>query len=88
MVGHVSRSSGSANSTGHSKRKKAGQIKGWKWKDNIKEWTLPALLGQLKTRGQGGKGLLRPNTGKVIGENRSSNVLFTFLVIRGQLLIS
>ena len=29
-----------------------------RWKDNIKEWTLPAQLGQLKT-GQDRKELLR-----------------------------
>ena len=58
--GHVSRSSGFAKTilqgTEKGKRKRGTQKK--RWEDNIKECTLPAQLGQLKT-GQDGKGLLR-----------------------------
>ena len=57
--GHVSRSSGLAKTILHGtvkgKRKRGRQKK--RCEDNIKEWTLPAQLGQLKTR-QDGKGLL------------------------------
>ena len=57
--GHVPRSSGLAKTilqgTMEEKRKRGRQKK--TWEDNIKEWTGPAQLGQMKT-GQCGKGLL------------------------------
>ena len=59
--GHVSRSSGLANPTGHSERKKKEADRrrvGKTISKSGQEWTLPAQLGQLKT-GQDGKGLLR-----------------------------
>ena len=59
--GHVSRSSGLANPTGHSERKKKETDRrrvGKTISKSGQEWTLPAQLGQLKT-GQDGKGLLR-----------------------------
>ena len=61
--GHVSRSSGLAKTilqgTVKGKRKEADRRRGGKTiSKSGQEWTLPALLGQLKT-GQDGKGLLQ-----------------------------